>query len=121
VRRRRALRTGGAVLASMVLGSCGWTPADEQVLIRFFEHSRAYDTTRLAPLATVVFNPRTDGVVDRFEVIERGRDRSLEGGAVARDLTQRARVRSPGGREEERALQVTLERRGGSWVVTRVR
>jgi hypothetical protein len=115
------LRAGGAALAWAMLASCGWTPADEQVLIRFFERSRVYDTTRLAPLADVVFNPRTDGVVDRFDIVERSPDRPAPGGGVTRELTLRADVRSPAGSADERTLRVTLERRGEAWVVVRVR
>ena len=42
--------------------------------VKFFEQSRLYDTTRLARFATVVFDPRTDGVVERFTVVRRSAD-----------------------------------------------
>ena len=115
------MRACAAAVMCLALGACGWTPADEQVLLRFFERSRLYDRTRLEPIATVVFDPRVDGVVERFHVVERGPERPGDDGRVVRDVTLDAIVRSASGQERPRQLRVTLERRDGAWIVTRVR
>ena len=106
-------------LAVASIAGCGWTPADEQVLTEFFEQSRAYDTTRLARVATVVFDPRTYGVVQQFRVLKRTTS-SPPGDGDSRQLTIQADVRSAGGRVSQRTLIVTLERREGSWMVVGV-
>ena len=35
-----------ALLLTLLSSACGWVPADEQVLTKFFEQSRLFDTTR---------------------------------------------------------------------------
>ena len=118
---RRPLNRRGILAAalSVAIAACGWTPADEQVLVKFFERSRAYDTTLLAPIATVAFDPRVEGVVDRFEILDR-RDQSLDGGRLSREARLRAQVSSPAGERSERQLLVTLERAAdGAWTVAR--
>ena len=115
------MRGAGAILLLLAATACGWTPADEQVLIEFFERAELHDTTRLAAVATVTFNPKVEGVVERFEIVERGPEQPLEGGGARRELRLAAIVRSPGGVEGERELRVTLDRGEGGWMVTRVR
>ena len=110
-----------AVAALALSTACGWTRADEQLLVKFFERSRAYDRTLLAPVATVVFDPRTDGVVERFDIVARGAERRLDDGRLTKDVTVDAAVRSAAGRLNQRTLTVTLEQRDGAWMVTRVR
>jgi hypothetical protein len=110
------------VAVALGAAACGWTPADEQAVIAFFERSRIYDTTMLASVATVVFHPKTDGGVERFEVVDRGADQPLGEGRVRREMTIAADVRSPAGAVSRRTLAVTLEARGsGSWMVTQFR
>lgn len=116
MRARRAAWT-----LALALGACGWTPADEQVLTKFFEQSRLYDTTRLARFATVVFDPRTDGVVERFTVVRRSADQPIEPQGKRRQVTLRADVRSPAGQVRRTDLTLTLEEREGSWVVVEFR
>ena len=106
---------------ALTLPACGWTPADEQVLRKFFEESRLYDRTLLAAHGTVVFDPGTNGVVQQFEVLERGADQQIAPGYVRRQLTVRADVRSSEGRVEPKTLAVTLERRNDRWMVTAFR
>lgn len=113
MRGRRAAST----LALVALAACGWTPPDEQVLTKFFEQSRIYDTTRLASLATVVFDPRTDGVVERFAVVSRGADEPVSPQGRRRQVTLSAVVRSPGGQVQRTDLMMTLEERDGAWKV----
>jgi hypothetical protein len=100
----------------LALSSCGWTPADEQVLTRFFEESRRYDRTMLAGLATVVFDPRVEGAVDRFEIV--GREPRDADGVRRQRVTVRASVRSPAGTVSERTVVMSMEERDGAWMVT---
>jgi hypothetical protein len=101
----------------LVACACGWTRSDEQVITKFFEQSRIYDTARLARFATVVFDPRTDGVVDRFTVIRRGADEPISPEGRRRQVTLSADVRSPAGRVQRTDLMMTLEERDGAWMV----
>ena len=106
-----------ALLLAGVIVACGWVPADEQVLRLFFERSRTYDTTGLAPIATVTFNPQVEGVVERFEILARD-DQSLQG-RLRRQARVSATVWSAAGRRSERTLLVTLDRdAAGGWKVT---
>lgn len=110
-----------ALLVAVLSSGCGWTPADEQVLRKFFERSREFDKTRLAEVATVVFDPKVDGVVDRFDVVNRGPEERAGSDRVTKQLTVQAAVRSPAGRTSPRTLRVTLEWRDDAWLVTRVK
>lgn len=110
-----------ALFVAVLASGCGWTPADEQVLTEFFERSREYDRTRLAEVATVVFDPKVDGVVDRFDVVNRGPEEQVGPERVRKELTVQAAVRSPAGRTSPRTLRVTLEWRDDAWLVTRVK
>jgi hypothetical protein len=110
-----------ALVLVVMLSGCGWTPADEQILTKFFERSRIYDRTRLAEVATVVFDPKVDGVVDQFEVVNRGPEERAGTERVTKQLTVQAAVRSPAGRTAPRTLSVTLEWRDDAWLVTRVK
>src|SRR5262249_37081301 len=106
-----------ALTLVLAAGACGWTAPDEQVLTRFFEQSRVYDTTRLAGLATVVFDPRTDGGGGRFPFARRGADRPVTPEGRRRLVTLSADVRSPGGQMQRMDLMMTLEERDGAWKV----
>jgi hypothetical protein len=130
---------GAAGVFCLVLGCA--PAADEQVLTRFFEASRTLDSTRLDRFATVVFNPRTDGSVQRFAVTDRGPERrqpvddsnreaavrslaasqhqevdlsnaSLQ--LIGRQITLEAAVRAPDGTVAPRVLVVTVERAVGT-------
>jgi hypothetical protein len=124
-----------SVFISLTGIACAATP-EEQVLTRFFEASRALDSTALSRLATVTFNPRTDGSIQQFSVAERGSEqrapitdqereaasRSLAATGqdvdvssaavemVTRQVTVQADVRSPEGVVAPGMLTVTLRR-----------
>ena len=66
--------------------ACVWPSPERQLLLDFFQACRVYDTTVLARLATVSCNPKTDGVVQEFEVV------SVDRAPDARNVTIRARV-----------------------------
>ena len=84
------------LLLVILAAGCGWVPADEQVLTTFFEQSRLYDTTRVAGVATVVFDPRVEGVVERFQVTGRV-DHPLDSHRLQRQTTLATHVRTNGG------------------------
>jgi hypothetical protein len=49
--------------------ACGSTPPEQQVINNFFRASRVRDNATLANLTAVSFDPRTDGTVQDFEVV----------------------------------------------------
>jgi hypothetical protein len=65
---------------ALVAAACGGRAPEEQVLNNFFRASRVRDNSTLANIAAVSFDPRTDGVVQDFEVVEIGQEqrRSLQ-------------------------------------------
>ena len=110
------MKARAALLLALWTTACGWMPPDEQTLLAFFQASAVYDTTMAGRVARVVFDPRVEGVVTRFDVTSRA-DTSLDGG-LRREATLRAFVRARG-RERNRTMVVSMERRGGgAWMVT---
>ena len=110
-----------AALAMVALSAaCRFTSADEQLLIAFFDRSRVYDRTRLAEVSTVVFNPATEGVVHRFEIVEGGPEKIDPAGRRTRAVSILAAVIPPEGAPAERRLVVTLTQLDGRWMVTDV-
>ena len=101
-----------ACVALAVLVACGVLSPEEQLLTRFFEASRLYDTTTVATMSNVVFNPRTDGVVQEFDVED-----VREEGASKR-VTVRATVRQLDGTTTERTLEFTLFLKTNRWFIT---
>jgi hypothetical protein len=96
----------------LVLGAaCGVLSAEEQLLMRFFEASRLHDTTLVATMSSVTFNPRTDGIVEDFDVQD---VRDEEG---ARRVTVRASVRQPGGSRGDRTLVFRMVRKADRWFI----
>ena len=83
--RRRSIARARRCVSSPA--ACAWPSPERQLLLDFFQACRVYDTTVLARLATVTFNPRTDGIVQDFDIV------SVEdvgdGSAAARDVTTR--------------------------------
>lgn len=125
-----------ALLLALAAAACTPSP-EEQVLTRFFEASRALDSTLLYRLATVVFNPRTDGSIQTFAITtpgpeqhgpltaaqqeearrslaaSTGQEPNLSGFAVdllRRELRLTAAIRSPGGVTMPAALVVSMAR-----------
>ena len=123
-------------LSALCFTACAASP-EEQVLTRFFEASRALDSTALSRLATITFNPRIDGSIQLFSIAERGPEqrvaatdqdweaskRSLDAATgqeidvanaaveiVTRQVTLKADVRSPEGVVAPGVLTVTLRR-----------
>ena len=75
MKRRRS--TAYAVLTgslALVMGCSGG--AEQKVLDDFFRASRMRDNTTLGNFATVSFDPRTDGVVQTFDVVSVSEERT---------------------------------------------
>ena len=103
----------GLLLCAPLAIGCAWPVPERQFLIDFFQACRVYDTTVLARLSTIPCNPRTDGIVQTFELVAVERERD-----GARRVTIRARVRAWEGGVSERTMTVGLERRDDRWMVT---
>ena len=95
--------------------ACGVLSPEEQLLTRYFEASRLHDTTVVATLSAVTFNPRVEGVVQEFEVEAADRQGDIERVVVE------ALVRSPAGQLGRRRMEFTLQRRDGRWFITGLR
>lgn len=104
----------GALGVAVLTAACGVLSPEEQVLTRFFQASRLHDTTAVASLSDVAFNPRTEGVVREFDVVDVQRR-----GASAVVIVE-ARIAAPDGPEFQRTLRVTLQRREGRLIVVGV-
>jgi hypothetical protein len=99
------------------MAACGVRSPEEQLLTDFFEASRLYDTTVVAKMSDVVFSPRIDGVVDRFDVeaVEKAADGQSE------DVTILAQVRGADGGVASRRMLATLRRQNARWVISSLR
>jgi len=64
----RSLRHPLVILFALLVISCGGNTPEQQLLTNFFRASRVRDNATLSNLASVEFNPRTDGSVQDFEV-----------------------------------------------------
>ena len=104
--------TAVACVAAAAGTACGVLSPEEQLLTDFFEASRVYDTAVMARLSAVPLNPRTDGIVDAFEI--RGVDRS---GNQMERVTVSANVRAFDGRVRSRQFVFTVARRDGRWFI----
>ena len=109
------VKHGLALAAVFVAAGCGVLSPEEQLLTRYFEASRLHDTTLVAKMSEVTFNPTIEGVVQTFEIsrVDRRDD--------AERLVLDAKVRTPGGQVVARTIEVTLERRDGRWFIMSVR
>jgi hypothetical protein len=96
--------------------ACGSGSAERQLLTNFFRAARLHDNTVLANIATVTFNPRTEGTVENFEVV------SVASDPRGKTVTVNARVRTPDGQTVPRTIVFTLERASeggdGRWLIT---
>ena len=59
---------------ALLAAACGSTPPEQQVINNFFRASRVRDNATLANLAAVSFDPRTQGTVQNFEVVNAGEE-----------------------------------------------
>lgn len=148
------MRSRRLVLAAALACIAGWgcsVRPEEPILARFFGASRLRDRTALGRVATTIFEPRTDGIVRRFEIarvgpLSRRRSTSADADVAARSLDDAgpganpdrateleteeiqvtAPVEMPDGATVNKTLDVTLQRAiaadaTGHWIVTAVR
>ena len=105
-----------AVLLLAFIAACRAASPEQQQLIEFFQASRLNDLTVVANMATVTFNPRTDGSVQHFDV-----EQVSEDGGV-KEVTILAQVRKPDGHITAERMAVTMQRGAtGRWIITRLR
>jgi hypothetical protein len=92
--------------------ACGVLSPEAQLLTDFFEASRLYDTAVMARLSAVPMNPRTEGIVDAFDIerVDTGDDGSTR-------VTVNARVRRFDGQVGSRQLVFSLVRQDGRWFI----
>ena len=114
--RERYRAAAGTLVAVLLTASCGVLSPEEQLLTAFFQAARLRDTTVLATFSDVDFNPRTRGVVRRFEVAQTAR--AIRDGREQVDLTVNADVRRPDGITATTTFHITLQRRDGRhWMI----
>jgi hypothetical protein len=109
------------VAVAVLMAACAGP--ERPLLERFFGLSRLRDLTALQAIATVAFEPRQDGIVRTFDIIEVTAER-VEGTAAVKDVMITAPVIVPDGETIQKTLVVTLRRvdvRSGRWMVTGVR
>lgn len=82
---------------ALLVASCGSSPPERQVINNFFRASRVRDNATLANLAAVSFDPRTEGTVQDFEIVN-----STDGPRRSLQIKQLMR-------EEEKAKQEDAE------------
>jgi hypothetical protein len=92
--------------------ACGVLSPEEQLLTEFFEASRVFDVSVMSRLSAIPLNPRTDGIVDSFEIerVDRLNDQTER-------VTAAARVRWFDGHVDSRQFVFTLTRRDGRWFI----
>ena len=105
-------------MTALLLSGCSAHP-EEPLLERFFEASRLRDRTALQSISTVIFEPRDDGIVTRFDITNVTQEERGEGTAT-KNVTLKAPVKLPDGRILQKTLTVTMEKRSGNWLVTGV-
>jgi len=113
------------LLAVMSGAGCSRYPQERQALIDFFEAARLRDTTVLGNMGTATFEPRTDGIVQQFDIdrVEAMPPRMENGKAIeAKHGILNAQVRTPDGEIVPERLDVMFERPvGGRWLITQLR
>jgi len=117
-------RLSAILVAAATLAGC--SGAQEHALLgEFFSASRLRDNTALARLATVRFEPTTQGIITKFDIVSVTAERRQTGSAmVSKDVTISAPVRLPSGETVRKRLVVTMQREADSnsgWIVSAIR
>ena len=115
-------------LMTLTLASCS-SAAERTLLTQFFAASRLRDLTALHNLATVVFEPATDGIVTSFDLRGITTVQGPDGRPVSKDVTISAPVRLADGRTVVKTLVVTMQRelsgrdqhRSDGWMITAIK
>ena len=122
--RRNALTLVAVLLA---VASCS-NVAEQAILNRFFAASRLRDTTALQQFSTVTFEPRSQGIITRFDITASGPEQH-NGDLVTKEVTISAPVELPSGQTSQRTFVVTMQRGipkgdkeiAGRWIITGIR
>jgi len=102
----RLLRTSVAGLALAACLAAGCDRQERAVAAEFFEQSRLRDKTALQKVATVVYEPRVQGMVEDFQIVQVS---PLEGDAnQTKTVTVSARVKLPDGRIVPKTIVLTM-------------
>ena len=103
------------LIVAVGAAACSAASPERQALIEFFQAARLRDLTVLGNLATVSFDPKTDGSVHQFDI------GSISEYGSSKDVTIAAQVRKPGGDVVAERYVVTMQRGGtGRWIITRI-
>ncbi len=131
--------TVAVFLTTLAAVSCS-NVAEQPILTRFFAASRLRDNTALQRFSTVIFEPRSQGIITSFEITDVGPERHMfaarstlasgssiialsvddpshpvdfkqyDGDLVTKEVTILAPVRLPSGQTSRKTLVVTLQR-----------
>jgi hypothetical protein len=112
-------------LVTLTVLSCSHD-AERALLSQFFAASRLRDLTALQKIATVVFEPATDGIVTSFEIVRVTAVPGSTGKSESEAISISAPVRLPDGRMVTKTVVVTMERRPveddrssvSGWIIT---
>jgi hypothetical protein len=113
------------VSLTVPIAACSASP-EQSIVSQFFAASRLRDLTALGSLATVTFEPTSQGIITTFSITSVAVRR--EGDRVSKLVTIDAPVRLPGGQTVQKTLVVTLQRAeikgegpsGERWTITNV-
>ncbi len=99
--------------ASLIAAGCSGG-AEQAIIGQFFAASRLVDRTALEKVATVAFDPRTQGTVTRFSIQRVSPERGM-----MKEVTLSATVHLPSGETRRKTLVITMRREMvGRWIVT---
>jgi hypothetical protein len=73
--RRRSLACAFLASTLVIVASCSGISTEKKLLEDFFRASRLRDNVTLGSFATATFDPRTDGIVQSFEVVTVGEEK----------------------------------------------
>jgi hypothetical protein len=113
----RTLGPIAAALLALFVAACS-VPPEQVILEQFFSASRLRDRTALQHLATVVFEPREQGIVTRFRIT--GVASEVDGVRTSKNVSLGAQLRLPTGQTVEKRLAVTMQYAAGRWTITGV-
>ena len=94
---------GLVVVAAALFSGCGGH--ERSIADQFFSASRLRDKTAIQKIATVIFEPNVQGIVERFEITGVGPE---ENGA--KTVTVSAQVKLPDGRMVQKTIVLTMSR-----------
>jgi hypothetical protein len=115
-------------LLTLALAGCSGA-AERTLLTQFFASSRLRDLTALQDIATVVFEPATDGIVTSFDLLGTTVVKAPDGQPRSKEVSISAPVRLADGRTVVKTFVVTMQHglpgsdqtRWGAWMITGIK